>query len=142
MDGQDKIGDETKRAWDYYKHADSLHSGRINFFLVAETILLLIFFSEMSFISSESIKGVTRVLVGLSGVAYTFSWFYVNYGLSLRMKRLTNEYLKSDEVYRKYLEAANGLSSNTFLTWILPIVTLILWLLLMAAVFVPGLCPP
>jgi hypothetical protein len=136
MNEQDSLANKTKRAWDYYRHADNLYSGRINSFLVAETILLLIFFSEMKFVRGEGLKSAIRAVIGVSGFIYTLSWLYVNYGLSLRMRLLTNEYLKSDSVYRKYLNAANGLPSDFFLTWVLPLVTLVLWLLLMLFIII------
>ncbi|HEC91986.1 MAG TPA: hypothetical protein ENI51_03170 [Candidatus Atribacteria bacterium] len=45
--------EDVEKAWEYYKHVDSLYTGRTNFFLVAESMLLLAFVSIFAVGASE-----------------------------------------------------------------------------------------
>lgn len=130
-----------KRAWEYYRHADNLHAARINFFLVAESMLLVSFAT----VRGESFSGpFLQLLIPAMGLVYTWIWYHVNKGLQSRMDVLNDDYLRADSVYKRYLAAGQGIPSKVFLTWVLPVATLLLWLILFI-VMVVGLllayCP-
>ncbi|MBN2570124.1 MAG: hypothetical protein JXB42_11900 [Deltaproteobacteria bacterium] len=119
-----------ERAWRYYKHADDLVAGRINFFLVAESMLIV------SFVTLEN-KIFLQTCIALLGIFFTFAWFYVNGRLSLRMESLDKNYLrKLDPLYVKYIKSTennkffNMVSSRVVLNCILPLVTIFFWVVL------------
>jgi len=120
--------EDINKAWEYYKHVDNLYTGRTNFFLIAESMLLLAFVSifavdPLKFKFSNIIKGGIAAL----GLIYTISWQYLNLRLEKRMNYLTKEYLKKDKVYKEYIESAKGIESKIILSYILPLFTILLW---------------
>ncbi|MFZ3064742.1 MAG: hypothetical protein WA277_05620 [Nitrospirota bacterium] len=116
-----KKEEEMERTWKYYQQADNLHSGRINFFLVAESMLLV------SFIATTSI--FIKTCIGVLGIVYTSSWLHVNIRLVNRMAVLKESLKELDEIYKKYLDAVSGIPDKVILTYVLPISTLLLWLI-------------
>ena len=113
---------EIKDAWEYYRHADNLNASRVNFFLVAESMLVVSFVTTPSF-------GL-RIPISILGIIFSFAWLYVTARLSKRMKYLLNSYLTKDPIYKKYMESVSCLSSNIILSWILPISTILFWIFL------------
>lgn len=123
---QDRM-DELERAWAYLEHASDIHSGRANFFLVAESMLVVALFS----ISSELPKvDIIQLFICILGIVYTIGWFYVNARLTKRMSTLHRFVMKRDPIYEKYLKSTGGISSNIILSYILPLTMLILWVIL------------
>ena len=57
--------------WDWLLHEDNLFSSRINFFVVAETMLFIAFA-----INSYDIPKLT-IILGLTGILFVFIWLYV-----------------------------------------------------------------
>jgi len=113
--------EDINKAWEYYKHIDNLYIGRTNFFLVAESMLLLAF---VSVTSEKSIK----LSIALLGLIYTTCWLYMNIRLDERMRGLTEDYLKKDTIYAKYIECVKDKRTGTcILSYILPCSTIILW---------------
>jgi hypothetical protein len=62
----------TERYWDWPLHEDDLFSNRLNFFLVAESMLLIAFA-----INSYEISNLTKVL-GAAGILAATLWCYVS----------------------------------------------------------------
>ncbi len=114
-----------ERAWRYYKHADDLSAGRINFFLVAESMLII------SFVALSNEPSSLRLCIIALGLVYTFSWLYVNARLSKRMEVLNNHLIELDPLYTEYMDAVGGISSKIVLCYLLPIATIVFWLLLL-----------
>ena len=112
------------RLWQFYSHADNLHAGRINFFLVIETVLIAGFLQ---------VSDPTQVqhLIAAAGVLLAATWFWVNHNLQRRMNILNNQMEKLDPDYLAYLNCAPGPPSSWFLTYLLPPATGVLWFFLL-----------
>jgi hypothetical protein len=76
---------KSEKAWKYYQHADSVIAGRTNFYLVAQSMLIV------SFVSTTS--KIIRLAITILAFVYTLAWQYVNARLSRRRDTL-NKYLK------------------------------------------------
>ena len=114
------------RAWQYYQDADNRHTGRINFFLVAESMLFVSFVT--TFLIETGCWGIVTIQtiqfsIILMGLVFTFSWFVVNTRIARRMEVLRIEYLQHDPVYKRYADAASPWYATAFLTYFLPICT-------------------
>lgn len=110
-----------EKLWNYYQHADNLHSGRINFFLVIETLLI-----------GGFLQGGQKyeLILAIAGLLITFIWYWVNFRLQCRMDWLTCRLKEEDSIYKGYIEDSVGfkrLPSKYFLTYILPLMFFILW---------------
>lgn len=125
-----------ERLWKYYQHADNLHSTRINFFLVAESLLIGVYIQLFLAKSIPSGTSFWMFIVWLFGIVVTVGWWLVNWRLSKRMQKLNDVLKDKDPAYKFYLEAVTDKwSSNIFLTFVLPLSTFILWICLLFAIF-------
>lgn len=73
--GQDAPGPSrapTERYWDWLLHEDDLFANRLNFFLIAESMLLIAFA-----INAYELSSLTRVL-GAAGILSASLWCYVS----------------------------------------------------------------
>ncbi len=68
----DQSEDPTKRYWDWLLHEDDLFSNRLNFFLIAESMLLIAFA-----INAYANSNLTKVL-GAAGLLSVTLWCYVS----------------------------------------------------------------
>lgn len=127
---EQKLSLDSERAWKYLQHADTLHSSRLNFALVAESMLVVAFFIVPESLTAE---WVLRLAITVLGLVYTLGWFYVNARLSVRMQVLHRHLKANDTTYHAYLTAACGPPANSVLTWVLPLSTLGFWLVLLWA---------
>ena len=125
--------DVRDRAWRYLQNADNISSGRINFFLVAESMLIL------SFMTLKPDRVYLRLLVIALGLIYTLAWFYLLLRLSKRMDMLYTRYLRQlDPVYKEYIEAApNRELAKVVVYYLLPLSTAAFWLLLIVETLRP-----
>lgn len=126
--------DERDRVWAYLKHADNLHAGRVNFFLVAESMLAVSFVVAWS---SNNVNDKLHILniIAVLGIWYTSGWLYVNVRLDRRKDWLHNKLKELDPtIYGPFLASVGGISASTILSWVLPLLTLIFWVALLCAV--------
>lgn len=115
-------------AWEAYKQADNLYHQRFNFFLVAESMLVVSFATTFS--SGCLNTNPVRIAITILGMIFTFSWFYVNNSIGYRMIYLRENYLRRcNPTYRSYLNAEGKLSipSAFFMTYLLPAATFVFW---------------
>jgi hypothetical protein len=115
-------------AWEAYKQADNLYHQRFNFFLVAESMLVVSFATTFS--SGCLNINPIRLVITLLGMVFTFSGFYVNNGINYRMIYLREKYLRRcNQTYKNYLESVEGLTipSSFFMTYLLPLATFVFW---------------
>lgn len=118
---------KTSNYWTYLKHASDLHSSRINFFLIAESMLFIAFFS---FSIDENLENIIfKILIILLGFIFSLGWFLANLRLSLRIKKFDSILRKKDDIYNEYIEAVKGVPSDIIMTYILPLSTLFFWLI-------------
>ena len=111
-------------AWTYFIHADNLMTGRVNFFLVAEAMLVA------AFVTLPAIESYLRILICVLALVYTASWFYVNVRLAKRMAVLIPK-MKEDPLFQAFLDAGRGPSARSVLCYVLPLSTLVFWILLL-----------
>ena len=112
--------DACDRAWAYYQHADNLHAGRLNFFLVAESMLIT------GFVTLGRTEIFLRVWLVCLALFYTGSWWYVNARLERRLASLIAD-LKRDPIYVRYVESVGGMPAGAVLSNSIPPVTFIFW---------------
>ena len=112
--------------WDWLLHEDDLFSTRINFFVVAESMLFIAFA-----INSYDIPMLT-IILGLTGILFVLIWLYVSicqvYFLINRIKA------KLEETWPEY-RVRKGVwllgEPNIWLGIIFPSVLIIVWIFLM-----------
>lgn len=132
---------ERREAWEYYKHADIIHSGRINFFLVAESMLLLSFITTVTnSVEKEGFEFVS-ICIAILGILFTKIWLYVNIGLFKRMRMLHNNYLVQDAVYKKYedelsIKMEDKRSPGHVLSYLIPTLLIIFWVILLCQIII------
>lgn len=120
--------------WDNYKHADNLYHHRFNFFLVAESMLVVSFATTLLVNPVNSniftYSNQIRIAIAILGMMFTLSWFYVNKRLDWRLVYLNNEYLTKNEDYNKYMESVDDFTiihTGFFLSNLLPLFTFAFW---------------
>ncbi len=112
--------------WDWLLHEDDLFSSRVNFFVVAQSMLLIAFA-----INSYENPKLTLIL-GLTGILFVLIWLYVSicqvYFLINRIKA------KLEEKWPEY-RVRKGIwllgEPNMWLGIIFPSVLIIVWVFLM-----------
>ncbi|MEK7794438.1 MAG: hypothetical protein AAB353_07905, partial [Candidatus Hydrogenedentota bacterium] len=97
--------EDIKEAWDYYQHADNLLHTRQNLFLLAQTILLTAF---VTISEKTDLDGSLRPILAVMGIVVGINWFFSVERLPIRMKPLSDQYLRRSWVYKKYLNAIGG----------------------------------
>lgn len=112
-------------AYKYFKHADDHYAQRINFFLVAESMLVISFVTSLT---HDSISPEIGLGIGIIGLIYTSIWLYTNARLEVRIDYMIEEHLKKNDLYKKYLTSSGGLFSKVLLTYTLPISMNMLWI--------------
>tara|TARA_B100002003_G_scaffold225319_1_gene231263 strand:+ start:36 stop:641 length:606 start_codon:yes stop_codon:yes gene_type:complete len=124
---------ELERAWGYYKHADSITAGKINFFLVAESILIVSFLALFKYASSETWLLLSITILGL---VYTSVWFVVNLKITWKANCLKESIRIYDPIYNYYeMGSNNWLNKISFHYW-LPIPTICFWIFLISYIFI------
>ena len=112
--------------WDWLLHEDDLFSSRINFFVVAESMLFIAFA-----INSYDIPALT-IILGLTGILFVLIWLYVSicqvYFLINRIKG------KLEETWPEY-RVRKGFwllgEPNIWLGIVFPSVLIVVWIFLM-----------
>ena len=112
--------------WDWLLHEDDLFSSRINFFVVAESMLFIAFA-----INSYDIPKLT-IILGLTGILFVLVWLYVSvcqiYFLINRIKA------KLEETWPEY-RVWKGIwllgEPNIWLGIVFPSILVVVWIFLM-----------
>ena len=112
--------------WDWLLHEDNLFSSRINFFVVAESMLFIAFA-----INSYAILKLT-IILGLTGILFVLIWLYVSvcqiYFLINPIKA------KLEETWPEY-RVRKGIwvlgEPNIWLGILFPSVLIVVWIFLM-----------
>ena len=127
---------EWKNVIEVYRHTDNLYHQRFNFFLVAESMLIVSFVTTLIInptnkeVLALAYANYIQVAIAILGMVYTFSWFYVNKKLDWRLVFITHRYMKGNKEFYDYLGASKGISeiySGFFLSSILPTFTFAFW---------------
>ena len=125
--------DEAQRAWVYYQHADNLQHQRHNIFILAQTILVA------AYTAFAQAPWYTKVLIASIGALYALLWWRLAERVSKGMDNLSDKLKNADPIYNDYLDSLGpGFSGRTILNQIIPISTLIAWVVMLAKLL---LCP-
>ncbi len=122
-----------EHAIDIYRHTDRLYHHRFNFFLVAESMLIVSFVTTLLINPNninEEYANYIRVAIAILGLVYTFSWFYVNKKLDWRLVFLTHKYLKRNPEFNDYLGSIDKIAkihNGFFMSSVLPTFTFAFW---------------
>ena len=112
--------------WDWLLHEDDLFSSRINFFVVAQSMLLIAFAIN----SYENPK--LTVVLGLTGILFVLIWLYVSicqiYFLINRIKGKLEEDLPEYRVRKGFWLLGEP---NIWLGVVFPSVLIVVWIFLM-----------
>lgn len=119
---------DPERAWRYLQHADTLQYARQNFSMVAESMLVVAFFTVPAGVPGPQF----RLAIAFLGAVYTLAWLYLGWRLAARMEPLHHCLKAKDPVYKVYLEAVpKHPAGKLVLVWLLPLVTLGFWVFLL-----------
>ncbi len=112
--------------WDWLLHEDNLFSSRVNFFVVAQSMLLIAFA-----INSYENPSLTMILA-LAGILFVLVWLYVSicqiYFLINRIKEKLEEKLPEYRV-RKGIWLLG--EPNIWLGIVFPSILILVWIVLM-----------
>jgi hypothetical protein len=125
LDGQTR---EATMLWQYKLHEDSIFYQRLNFFLVAESMILVAF---ASLFSSSHPQKSAMVTTGILGCVVTFIWGYVG----ARQRNVVAQIVKEAEAVipmyaRIRRERPKWFSSTWLLTYSVPSAMLLTWAVL------------
>ena len=116
------------RAWKRYLEIDKLLHDRVNYFLVAESMLLVAFVT--AYTMSENLLQIKPALAFV-GVVITLIWYYSNRRIRLRINYFYNIAWKNDPDIYDYRRAIRISPTEEFMiTTLLPNSILLLWLYL------------
>ena len=120
------LDDDAQRAWLYYQHADNLQHQRHNIFILAQTIL------AAAYAGFAQAPWYTKVLIASIGAFYALMWWLLTERVSKGMNCLSNKLKEADPIYQSYLDSlGRGISGRTILNKIIPISTLIAWVVVL-----------
>jgi hypothetical protein len=116
-----------KWLWDHYKHSETVFTNRINFFLLAESMFLV---SYATLLSGKERNLYTIEIISVLGFLFTGVWLCVNYRTRKRLSVIIKRFETVCPEIKQIRDEIIGVESNWFLGIILPIITLIAWVLL------------
>ena len=120
-----------ERAWKYDNAADKRIQQRLNYFMVAESMLL---FSYVTSISLE-FNYIPKV-IAFTGIIITFLWFIPNLRLLFQAHALERFLLLNDRIYFLHIKSVSRQLNTTLLIHnILPSSIIILWIYLFSLTF-------
>jgi len=121
------VDEEFEKAYKFHLHADNIYHQRFNFFLVAESMLVISYVTSLTKELDLSKIGLGICIIGL---IFTLIWLYVNARLEFRVVYMIRNHLKNkDDLYKEYIECVGGAYSRLFLVYTLPISMSVLWVL-------------
>lgn len=119
------------RAWDIHCYAEKILSDRMNYGMVAQTMLLLSFITIFVDHKPHFLYLVLEIAICSLGVIYSYFQYSRIFSVSQRIIHLQEKYLKNDDVFAAYMGA---FSSRKFAvrirTHVIPMALIALWLVL------------
>jgi hypothetical protein len=128
--------DQVNRVWAHVVHEDEDFVQRGNFFLVAESMLVVAYSAILSTGQAGSARHRTvlaaAVIAGF-GFLLTMVWGYVSHHQLLHVRNLRGRATQLLPEYRKTQEipAAHRVSPTALMTYLVPVFAGIMWLLLL-----------
>lgn len=88
--------------------------------------------SFVTIITSDKNLYEIKLAITALGLAITCFWFYVNAGLSVRIKKLKDDYLLHDPIYNTYMESIKPKNlTPPILAYFLPYSIILFWIFMM-----------
>ena len=98
--------DDLRRAWDIYRFAEETLSQRMNYGMVAQSMLLLGFITLFAYqYQVPEYSVVAEWVIGLLGFIMSVFQYAKITDLTKRIATMQNDYLNQDPVYAAYLAA-------------------------------------
>ncbi len=113
--------------WDFLKHSENTFTSRINFFLVAESMLMVSYATVANAVSSEPL---IMVVIAALGILFTGAWICVNVRAFNTMGDVAEKVKATIPLYEEIRDRRIGLMSNVILGFFLPCITLAAWIVL------------
>jgi small-conductance mechanosensitive channel len=119
--------EDAEKLWQYKMHEEDIFYQRLNFFLVAESMLFVAY--TTLFASPRSIFSVIIVLSTLGSIL-TLVWIYVSSRQLNVMRQIAKESQEAVNVYARIREERSKwpVSSTKLLAYFVPLVVLLAWL--------------
>jgi len=115
--------------WQYKMHEDAIFYQRLNFFLVAESMILVAFATFFS--SSHPSAAGIRIVIAALGCVVTLVWGYVGARQRNVMQPIIAEAEKAIPVYKRIRgERSKWFSSTWLLAYFVPAIVLLTWIVL------------
>ena len=134
-DDGELTAEERGRLWEHGLHLGTMLFQRVVTFLVAESLVLVSYTSTLTAVAtlrSDRPVVTARVIAGF-GVLLTVTWAYVGHR-HLQYYRLVNRKMRENLPDYRSLRAQwrkSGPTSLPLITYVLPLLTVALWLLLL-----------
>jgi hypothetical protein len=127
-----KEEDKVKWLWDYLKHSENTFTNRINFFLVAESMLMV---SYATIANNYQLRNRTiGLVIILLGVLFTVAWFYVNLRAAINMTDIVGRIRKAIPLYQDIWSKRwhiKRLSARHVLAYFMPCILFLAWVSLL-----------
>lgn len=111
--------------WDVYKHIDSIREGRTNFFLVVEAMMIA------AYMALSPAESFLRITIGILGIIYTTSWFFINLRQSNRLDYISRTNLIHNEFLQNVVKAGKVIPGKYIMNYVLPVSTVVFWIILL-----------
>ncbi len=117
---------EIEKAWKYANAADKRIQQRLNYFMLAESMLLLSYVTAVS--NSDKSIGEIPTAIAFAGIIITFIWFIPNIRLLIQSGTMEKYLLKKDPIYYDHIKSVRRHPNTTFFVHnILPSSIIVLW---------------
>jgi hypothetical protein len=120
--------------WQYRLHEDTIFYQRLNFFLVAESMLLVAF---ATFVSGPENSWVVRLIITALGLCVTFAWLYVSHRQMIVIRQIQQVAENHVPTY-KYIRVNRPKTwpgSFRMLAYMVPLIVIVAWLFLAIALW-------
>ena len=121
--------DEASRMWSHLLHEDNMFMQRGNFFLVAQSMLLVAYSALAEKLSGSS---TAAQVVSAFGVLLALAWAYIGHRQRQYVHHVTNRVMESAAEFRTTQKSrpVSPASTTAVLAYVLPVLTLIVWVAL------------
>jgi hypothetical protein len=124
--------EEVQLLWQWSLHEDGLFTNRMNFFLVAESMLVAAYATLVA--GTESSRSNAPLIVASTGMAVALVWAYLAwYQVKRTMDPVKRELRQTLQVYTGIVRGRRLLlPANVAIGYILPALLVIMWIVLLA----------
>lgn len=125
------VDDLVERRWRHLLHEDTVFTNRVNFFLVAESML---FVSYGTIINALQPNIIVICTIAILGIIFTLAWMFVNGRQKYNLEKLKRKVEEVDPDYKDTRMGRAPGSATLVLAYILPGATLIAWIVMLFSI--------